>query len=587
MPYAPPAPFSPDYDGEIAYVDAQIGTVLAALDARGLRETTLVVVTSDHGESLGEHGEKSHGFFVYDSTLHVPLILEGWSALPEGERIREPVRTIDILPTLLEALEISPPEAVQGRSLLPLIGAPETPFEDVPAYAECYAPQLNFGWAPLLALSEGGYKYIEAPRAELYDLKNDPGETTNLLESDPERARRMRARLGELVSSWPDALSTRRQPDLQTLERLRSLGYTSSGDRDVSRGVDDAVLALPDPKDRLALWTGLEEVIVAQAAGDTEGATRQALAVLDEDPTNLLGLELLAGLRSRSGDRAAALALYAKLLKLDDTRPLRHVSYGNLLWQSGDLQGAEASFRAAIERDPGMADAHRRLGELYLSTGRAEKARESFASAAVVDPDDPRVGLGMARAEEALGNVGDASASLERLHRDHPQDPAILTELARTLARTGEMDRALELLQRGPDLEDVHYTLSVLYRSQGKMRESLAELERTLALSPDSASALHDRGVLLSRLGRLPEAVTSLEKALSVRDLPPTRNALGAALCRMERCGEAIPHFERAVADAPDFVEALENLAQAYWIAGRPADAERTQEEAEAAKSRR
>jgi arylsulfatase A-like enzyme/tetratricopeptide (TPR) repeat protein len=592
LPYAPPSPYRESfaahpYDGEIAYVDEQLGRVLDAVDALDggrAKSETLVVVTSDHGESLGEHGETSHGFFVYDSTLHVPLLLRQPGSLPGGRRVKSPARTIDIFETVLQSSSIPIPTGAQGRSLLPLPESDE-PAERASAYSECYVSELNFHWAPLVALRDGGYKYIEAPRPELYDLGNDPGETKNLADRQPDRLGRMRAALSGMIDSFPKSLSSRLQPDPKTVERLRSLGYAGSGGGRVEK--ESEARELPDPKDQLHLWTRLEEIILARAAGDLDGAASSAREVLAEDPTNLLALELLASVRSIAGDRGEAIELYRRILRIDPTRPLTHVTYGNLQWQSGDVEGAEKSFVAAIELDPKMAAAHLRLGELYLATGRAGKAKASFGAAAAIDGADPRVRLGLARTEEALGNQSQAAADLAKLHDAFPGDAPIVSELARAIALGGDLDRAVGLLKGGPDDQEVHYTLSVLYRSQGKMDEALAELDRSLSLDPRSATALHDRGVILSRMGRLPEAVTALESALALRDLPATENALATALCRMDRCGEAIPHFERAVRDAPDFVDAISNLSQAYEIAGRRADADRMKKRAAALESRR
>ena len=578
LPYAAPAPYPPGYDGEIAYVDGEVGRVLETLAASGVEKDTLLVVTSDHGESLGEHGEKSHGFFVYDATLRVPLILKSAASLPAGKRVATPVRTIDIFPTVLEALQVPVPEGAQGRSLLTVVRGETT--ETPPAYAECYVSELNFGWAPLVALREEGHKYIEAPLPELYDLEADPGETKNLFNADPERAHRMKSRLADLVEGLPASLSSRSQPDPDTIARLRSLGYAASGGKSVLEGA-----ALPDPKDRLHLWTRLEEVILHQGAGDLPKAIEGALDVLGEDPTNILALELLASARAEAGEREEAIEIYRRILDVDASRPLSHVLFGNLLWQSGDLDGAEASFRAALERDPGFARAHRRLGELYFTRGDAEKALESFGRAAELAVEDVETRLGIARSLKASGDMSGAMKELEALQRRNPLDPEVLAEYAGTMAQLGEVDRALALLAAGPDHHDVHYTASVILRSQDRIPEALAELERALALEPASAVALHDRGVILSRMGRLPEAVSSLSKALVSLDTSSTRNALGTALCRMERCAEAIPHFERAVAQAPSFVEAIENLAQAYAIVGRRSESEKMSKRAGALKA--
>ncbi len=580
LPYAPPPPYPPGYDGEIAYVDAQVGRVLRTLEAEGVDDNTVIVLTSDHGESLGEHGEKSHGFFVYDATLRVPLILKSSASFPAGVRIATPVATVDILPTVLETLEVEVPEEARGRSLLPLVRGEAS--ESPPAYAECYVSELNFGWAPLVAIRDEGYKFIDAPRPELYHLDSDPGETRNLFESEPERSARMGVRLAELVEGLPKTLSSRAQPDPETVARLRSLGYAAAGG-EIARNREE----LPDPKDRLHLWTKLEEVILQKGAGDLPKAIEGALDVLEEDSTNLLALELLAGARAEAGEREEAIAIYRRILKIDASRPLSHVLLGNLLWQDGDLTGAEESFRAALERDPEYARAHRRLGELYFSRGETEKALASFGRAAELAGEDVETRLGIARSRKASGNMSSAMKELEALHAENPQDPEVLAEYAGTLAQQGEVDRALALLAAGPDHHDVHYTTSVIHRSRDRMPEALAELERALALEPRSAVALHDKGVILSRMGRLPQAVATLVKALESLDSPSTRNALGTALCRMDRCGEAIPHFERAVAASPNFLEALENLAQAYELAGRARDANETRVRAEALKTSR
>jgi arylsulfatase A-like enzyme len=580
LPYAPPAPYPSGYDGEIEYVDAQVGRVLETLAAKGISKSTLVIVTSDHGESLGEHGEKSHGFFVYESTLRVPLMVRGPMVFPEGERIAAPARTIDILPTVLEALAVPAPEGIQGRSLLPLVRGEAT--AEPPAYAECYAPELNFRWAPLVALREGGYKYIEAPRPELFDLRADPAETKNLVEFDPERARTMRARLAQLVDGLPQSLSSRSQPDPETVARLRSLGYAASGGESESRRTP-----LPDPKDRLHLWTRLEEAVLHQGAGENPKAVEATLDVLEEDPTNLLALEILAEARAAEGERAKAIEIYRRVLAIDEARPLSHVLLGNLQWQAGDLDDAEASFRAALELDPEFARAHRRLGELYFTRGETEKALASFERASRLSGGDVETRLGIARSLRAKGDVAGALAEIETLGKGHPQDPKLLAEQAGLLAEQGKVESALTLLANGPDHHDVHYTRSVILRAQNRMEEALAEIEKALALAPTFAAALHDRGVLLSRMGRLSEAVTSLEQALERLDTPSTRNALGTALCRMDRCNEAIPHFERAVAASPNFVDALENLAQAYAIVGRDREADETRQRVKALSTRR
>lgn len=329
VPYAAPSPFrerfaSSPYDGEIAYVDEQIGVLLKELEERGLRENTLVVFTADHGESLGEHGERTHGFFVYDATLKVPLILSSNQSLPTDKSISSQVRLVDVLPTILDLVDVSVPDTAQGVSLVGLIEGEGS--EEAVAYSECYASQLNFGWAPLISLRQDGFKYIEAPRAELYDLAKDPGETENLLSADRERARSMKSDLETLRSGWPESFSARHQPDPDTLARLRSLGYAGGGGN--TSGGDDELL---DPKDRLHLWDKSQRVIHHMSRGEYEEAARQAKTILEEDPTNILAMEHLAYCRNKQGSRGEAIDLYRRISSLAPDRPLPHLYQGNLL----------------------------------------------------------------------------------------------------------------------------------------------------------------------------------------------------------------------------------------------------------------
>jgi choline-sulfatase len=205
-PYTPPEPYASryggrPYDGEVAWSDELVGRLAAALERRRIKDDTLVVVTSDHGEGLGEHGENLHGFFVYQSTLHVPLIVRG-PGIPAGGRLGVAAQTVDLLPTTLDLLGVPAPDGTKlaGRSLAPGLRGTAT-LRDEPTYAESLLPLLHFGWSDLRSLKEGRFKYIEAPRPELYDLREDPGEMHNLLVSQPARAEAMREGLAPYLDA--------------------------------------------------------------------------------------------------------------------------------------------------------------------------------------------------------------------------------------------------------------------------------------------------------------------------------------------------------------------------------------------------
>ena len=251
-PYAAPEPFASRfpatmhgaYDAEVAFVDAQVGRLLDALgDAR---DETIVVVTGDHGESLGEHQEQQHGFFVYDAVTQVPLIVAAPGISPGAPT--DQVRIVDVMPTVLEAAGIPVPAAVQGRSLLPAARGQRL---DLLALSESWYPRYHYGWSELTAVRDGRYKFIAAPRRELYDLLNDPGERTNLAPFNPQRVAALERALGEITgatsgSSKPQAPQ---QVDPDVEERLRALGYVGSSLS--PRALEDRPRG--DPKDKIGL----------------------------------------------------------------------------------------------------------------------------------------------------------------------------------------------------------------------------------------------------------------------------------------------------------------------------------------------
>lgn len=248
-PYDPPEPHYTTYRhdlylGELAFMDAQIGRLMAALEQRQLLDRTVIVVTGDHGESLGEHGERDHGVFVYESVLHVPLIVRAPAVAPT--RVSGVVRLTDVMPTVLDALRVSSPP-VDGVSLLPVaMGRHED--VDLEAYAESQYPE-RLGWSGLRAMRDGRYKFIDAPRPELYDLDDDPYERTNLYDARPALVATLAAKAGAIFqSSRPGAAQDRAaSPDVQA--RLASLGYVA-GPVPVAAGESHR---RPDPKDCIGL----------------------------------------------------------------------------------------------------------------------------------------------------------------------------------------------------------------------------------------------------------------------------------------------------------------------------------------------
>ena len=275
-PRASPTTLVGAYDAEIAYADAQVGRLLAALDAAGRRDDTLVVVMADHGEQLGQHREQSHGFFVYDASVQVPLIIAGPGIAPRV--VPDQVRIIDVMPTVLDLVGVTPPAAVQGTSLRPALDGQR---QELLAFSETWYPRFHFGWSELQAVRDGAFKFILAPTRELYDLAKDPGELTNLAASDQARADRMERALRALVAQTTraDAAKGPQAVDPAAEQRLRALGYVGSTS---ATYLEDRPRR--DPKDTIELFNLLQLAGTDSEAGRYDEAAAKVLKALAVDP---------------------------------------------------------------------------------------------------------------------------------------------------------------------------------------------------------------------------------------------------------------------------------------------------------------
>ena len=257
MEYDPPEPyrsrFADPYDGEVAYVDAAVGKILDLLKTAGIEDRTLVVVTSDHGEAFGEHGELGHSIFCYEENIRIPLILNLPGHLPPGKRTEGPASLVDVKPTVLELLGIEIPGHIQGISLIPEIGGRKPGPRDF--YLESYYPMEDMGAAPVVGIVSGRYKFLDLPRPELYDLQADPAEMNNRVEKEPSRSRDMKAGLDRLIGTFgsADRASTRTVSD-EEWSRLASLGYLSAARRGEPRA------DRPDPKDVVKSAVEIEKI---------------------------------------------------------------------------------------------------------------------------------------------------------------------------------------------------------------------------------------------------------------------------------------------------------------------------------------
>lgn len=446
-PYDPPSPFRErykdrPYDGEIAYTDRELGRLLEAVHRKSPAGNTLIAVLSDHGESLGEHGEFSHGVFLYDSTLRIAFLLSG-PGVPAGLRVKQQTRTIDLLPTILGLMGGTPQAAVQGSSLVPYFTAGNA--NTSVSYAETLYPKINMGWAELRAIRTNQWKYIRAPKPELYDLVQDPGETRNVLAGHPAEVRKIEALLGTL-STGPKKVETAMVDD-RTMAQLRSLGYTSGfSARSYELNGQGA-----DPKDRVAilkLMDGAEDPRSALPEPRRIELLQQAVGL---DPANPLLYYSLGSKLEKAGRYPEAIELYRVAVAHGIANGRLHSRLADLLVRIGHKAEAVAQYEKAVQLNPGDAGTQANLATAYMEQGRVAEAERAYKAAIAVDPSN-------SMAYNGLGVI-----SIQR------QDLA---------GARGYFEKAVEL---DPDLMDAQLNLGLLYKMAGDRGRARACFEKFLA----------------------------------------------------------------------------------------------------------
>jgi arylsulfatase A-like enzyme len=367
-PYEPPPPYSQTYkdrlyDGEIAYADSALANFIAYLKNASRYENSLIIVTGDHGEGLGEHHEDTHGIFLYDSTTHVPLIVKLPGRNQVGKVISAQVRTMDILPTVLDLVRVLPPARLDGESLKPYFETAES--KDRTAWGETDYP-LRFGWSPLRSVRAEQVKFIEAPRPELYDLRADPGERTNNYQAQDSTAQKFQAMLSGLPEKTPS---------------------------------QQAGLGLPDPKDKIEEQNLLHAAMMASDDDRSDDACRALEKVLQLDPKSPTALRQLGELELHAGEyaKAAEHLKQAREVRADDATAAFYE--GQAREKNGDLAGARDALEASLKLTPGQFPARLLLGQVYLGLKDANNAADQFEAALLLVPKSAEAQRGLTQAQ--------------------------------------------------------------------------------------------------------------------------------------------------------------------------------------------
>ncbi len=477
LPYEPPSPYKEEfadnpYDGEISYMDDYVGKVVDKLREKNLLANTFLILAGDHGEAFGEKVEAGHGIFLYQGTMKVPLVFYAENHLPQGLTVKPRVRLIDLMPTVLDMLDVAASKDIQGLSLLPYIAGKKK--EDLDSYIETYFPRENYGWSELVGLVGGDWKYIRAPKEELYNLKKDPEEMRNVIDEEKKIGQEKRAKLEETVARNSSLLqSAKREMTAEEREKLRSLGYISYSEN-VPSG------PLPDPKDRLG-----ELRLIQQA--------------------ETFDLE---------SNFAEAAKIYEKILSL---RPETSVSYVNLaLMQAkmGKFEDAISTLQQGVEKIPKSEILLTRLGHTYMVVGRLKKALEAMQAVLEVNPRSFDALLASAWSLNFMGQKEEARGYFEKALAVEPENKFLRKNYAMNLATSGKIKEAIDvfkiLVSDYPDDYEIWQDLGIAYGYAGKISDSIDSLKKAVSLHP-TPLGYYNLAVAFKNVGKIQEAVNYLK----------------------------------------------------------------------------
>ena len=531
-PYDPPEPYrsrfaADPYDGEIAFVDTQVQRIIEFLERRDLLKKTMVAILADHGESLGEHGERTHGFFVYQSVLEIPFaLLTPFEGL-RGRIVTDVVRTVDLAPTLLDLLSLPLTDSVDGRSLVSLLtkstasttSAGSVPEAGPDAYAESMYARYHFGWSELRTLTSGRFKYIDAPRPELYDLQQDPHETHNIYESRQRLAERMAASLRSIADPVGKAVVPSVSVDPEARARLAALGYVGTFVSEAPRSLSP----LADPKDKIELFN-----LITKAREELQDAreSKAGLTMLEEivrkDPDIVDAWLLLGNEYSNRRDFTRALECFQRVLALKPDDDLAIMNMANvyrdlgrpadavvglkrllevtpnhvrarqqmaqIFLDEGQLADAERELTAVLQQDDRMAAAHNSLGALRLKQGDTDAGEREIRRALTDRPDLPFAHFNLALVAERRGDLASAEAEYKQEIELHPGSYMAQFNLGKVYEQRGDRAAQLRAYQSAvagnPQFAEGHLFLAKLHLDLKQFDEAMESARRGLELQP-------------------------------------------------------------------------------------------------------
>lgn len=446
-PYDPPEPykskFKDPYDGEIAYADAMLGKLFGALKTAGLYQNSVIAVMADHGEAFGEHGERTHGIFLYDETIHVPLLIRlpaaVHSVVRQTRKIDARVGLVDVMPTILETAGIPVPKEVQGQSLLRAIkpgganSAASLPIPDRPIYSETDYPHRAFKWSSLRALRTGKYLVVEAPNPELYEQAVDPKELTNLAPTSRAIASTLISEEQQFRQKTAADLAEAAKLDPSQAEKLRALGYVGG---DSGQGHEGKIGGI-DPKARIEVANLMHDGILDVEQGEYRDAIEKLGRVIQTEPDSAIAYVQLGTAWTRLKNYDKALPILQKAVELKADSGLAQYELGLALFETGNWKEAAPQFEGVVQRSPKWADAHFSLASVYARIDRVPDAMQELDKALELNPSHYRANLLRGRLLSLLGKPAEALGNLQRAADAEPTSREAHLFLADAYAQLG------------------------------------------------------------------------------------------------------------------------------------------------------
>jgi Flp pilus assembly protein TadD len=493
LPYKPPEPFyttylENPYDGEISFVDDKLGSVIDELKNRDLLDETLIVIVGDHGEALGEHEEQTHGIFIYESSVRVPLIFHYPEIIPASRRVDNVVSLVDVVPTIIDLLDVESDADFNGISLVRMME--EARADERFVFSESMFPYLNYGWSKVFGLRNSRWKYIKAPIPELYDVSSDPKELNNLFHTERETATRLEKLLEGMISeTTSDEMNLAETARLsnEDRERLLALGYISG-----APPAPDAV-SLKDPKEMIQYHVFITSGEKAMQEGRFEQALEAFREVIQADPSNAFVRNLMGTVYYQQRDTLHARMEFQKAIEINPDIAVAYQNLGNIQYHQKNFLQAAKFYEKAIELDPNEAEYYIGLAGIYEILGDTRKAEVTYDTAIELGYSSPQLLVAHGKILMRLERFEDAQDSFEEALRINSDHAPAYNELGNLLDRMGNASEAaskyIKALSINPQFTAAHFNLARIFIKTGEKDEAIRELKTTIQNNPFHSGA--------------------------------------------------------------------------------------------------